>query len=188
MSTQAPSPTPTESPPTTPPDAGVIEDARLRQKRHRRAGACLLLAIAAATVIVGLGGGGAGSTHSRPTITTNGRSLVQGVFRRLAHGSSTTRFTITAPSGHAYDVTMTARPASRLVLTMKVSSESSWTLNLPQAPNCATVAGRARCTLHFSAGGNPGGRWTGIIHKTAPVAEGVRVSVVFSPHSGDFAG
>ncbi len=186
--TQAPSPTLTEQPPSTPPDAGVIEDARVRQKRQRRAGACLLLAIATAAVIVTLGASGGGSTHSRRAVTTGDGALFRGVFLRLARGPSNTRFTITAPSRHAYDVTMTASATSGLVLTMKVSAVSSWTVNLPRDPSCSTFAGQARCTVHFSEGGDPGGTWTGIIQKTAHAAERVRVSVVFSPHAGAFAG
>ena len=41
-------------------DAGVIEDARARQRRQRRVGATLLTAIAAAALLVGLTGGGGG--------------------------------------------------------------------------------------------------------------------------------
>lgn len=187
MPTQALSHTPTEPPPTKPPDADVIEDARVRQKRHRRTGACTLFVVASSAVILSLNaGGGGGSPHGRPGVTKADGALVQGAALRLARGSSTARFTITAPSAHAYDVTMAAPAASGLVLTMKLSAESSWVLNLPRDQSCTTVAGQARCTLHFSEGGNPGGKWIGIIHKTALSAERVHVSVVFSPHSGDF--
>jgi hypothetical protein len=149
----------------------------------------VLLVVASAAGVVFLSAGGrGGSTHGPPVTPKGDGALVQGVFLRLARGSSTTRFTITGPSAHAYDVTMAAPAASGLVLTMRISAGSSWTLNLPSDQSCTTVAGQARCTLHFSAGGNPGGKWIGIIHKTALSAERVRVSVVFSPHSGDFAG
>jgi len=53
------------SPPSTPDpdiDAGVIEDARKRQRRHRRiAGLLIAAAVAAGALIVGFGGGGGAS-------------------------------------------------------------------------------------------------------------------------------
>jgi hypothetical protein len=57
-----------ESPPAPSPavqtEAGAIEDARARQRRHRRFGAALIVTAAiAAGLIVGFGGGGGGSVH-----------------------------------------------------------------------------------------------------------------------------
>lgn len=70
MVVQTPPPPPAPQPPAAPdvPDAGVIEDARARQRRHRLGGAILLLvaaAAAAAGLIVGTGGGGAGGGTGR---------------------------------------------------------------------------------------------------------------------------
>lgn len=57
-----------QTPPAIPPapvpeiDAGLIEDARARQRRHRRAGAALLLAVLiAGALIAGMSGGGGGN-------------------------------------------------------------------------------------------------------------------------------
>lgn len=148
-----------------------------------------MLVIASAAVIASLNAsGGGGATHSGAPVAKGGAALVQGAALRPARGRSTTRFTITAPAAHAYDVTVAAPAASALVLTMKISAGTSWTLNVPEDQSCNTVAGQTRCTLHFAEGGNPGGKWTGIVHKAALPAERVRVSVVFSPHRGDFAG
>jgi len=53
--------TPPPSPPEIETEAGVIEDARARQRRHRIIGVVLLAAAAAAVwLIVGMGGGGSG--------------------------------------------------------------------------------------------------------------------------------
>jgi hypothetical protein len=51
-----------ESPSVETPDAGVIEEARLRQRRHRgMAGVTIVVAGAAAAILLGGGGGGGGS-------------------------------------------------------------------------------------------------------------------------------
>ena len=75
---------------------------------------------------------------------------------------------------------MTAPTASELVLTMTLSDQSHWTLKLPEDESCATVARQTRCVLRFSAGGNPGGTWTGSLHKSTRAGERVRIRLAFS--------
>jgi hypothetical protein len=61
-----------ERPPVATPDAGVIEEARARQRRHRLAGAALL-AGAVGGIVLGAGGGG-GVSHPRSAALRAGRS------------------------------------------------------------------------------------------------------------------
>jgi hypothetical protein len=63
-----------ERPAVATPDAGVIEEARARQRRHRgMAGAALLVAAAVAGILLGTTGGGGGS-HPRSASVPVGRS------------------------------------------------------------------------------------------------------------------
>jgi hypothetical protein len=173
----------TEPATAKPPDAGVIKDARSRQRRHHRAGACLLLAGALAAVIASNSGGGGGTAHGKAPAAHGRAGLVQGAEVRLPRGQSTTTFTITAPAAHAYDVTVAAPAAAAIVLTMKISAATGWTLNTLHDPGCHTMAGRTGCVLHFAEGGNPGGRWTAIVHKTSlPAARG-RITIAFDPNN-----
>jgi len=163
-------------------DAGVIKDARSRQRRHRRAGACLLLAGALAAVIASHSGGG-GTARGEPAAAHGRAGLVHSAALRLARGRSTTTFTITAPAAQAYDVTVAAPAAAAIVLTMKISAGTGWALNTLHDPGCHTTAGRTGCVLHFAEGGNPGGRWTATVHKTSlPTARG-RITIVFDPNN-----
>lgn len=74
---------------------------------------------------------------------------------------------------------MAAPAAAAIVLTMKISAGTGWTLNTLHNPGCHTIAGRTGCVLHFAEGGNPGGTWTAIVHKTSlPAARG-RITIVF---------
>lgn len=182
-----------ESPPTATigqplerlPDAGVIEDARSRQRRHRRVGACLLVVVALGMVIASFSSGGGGRTpRDGASVANGGRPPAQGATLRLPGGHSTTTFTITAPAAHAYDVTMTAPAASAIVLTMKISPGVGWTVNTLDDPSCHTTAGHTACLLHFAEGGNPGGTWTAIVHKNSPPPTRVHISILFA-RTGD---
>ena len=171
------------------PDAGVIEDARSRQRRHRRVGACVLVVVALGAVIASLyGGGGGGTSRGGAPIAKGGPPSLQGAALRLPSGRSTTTFTITAPAARAYDVTVAAPAASAIVLTMKISPGVGWTVNTLDDPSCHTIAGHTACLLHFAEGGNPGGTWTAIVHKTSLPPARAHISIVFARHSGEFAG
>lgn len=188
----------TESSLAESPDAGVIEEARRRQRRHRGVGACVLLVVAAAAVIGSLSsGGGRGTAHGGTPVAKGGTAFVRGSALRLPRGRATTTFTINAPAEHPYDVTVTAPAASAIVLTMKIpavtndriiSPEAGWTVNTLSDPSCHTEAGHTSCLLHYAAGGNPGGRWTGIVHKTSLPAAPVHISVVFARQAGSYPG
>ena len=164
-------------------DAGVIKDARSRQRRHRRAGACLLLAGALAAVIASHSGGGGGTARGKPAGAHGRAGLVQGTALRLPRGRSTTTFTITAPAARAYDVTVAAPAAAAIVLTMKITAATGWTLNTLHDPGCHTIAGRTDCVLHFAEGGNPGGRWIATVHKTSLPAARSRITIAFDPNT-----
>lgn len=183
MAVETPRDATTEPAPATPPDADVIKEARARQRRHHGAGVCLLLAGALAAVIASQSGGGGGNAHGKALAAHGRAGLVHGAALRLPRGRSTTTFTITAPATHGYDVTVAAPAAAAIVLTMKISAGTGWTLNTQHDPGCHTMAGRIDCVLHFAAGGNPGGRWTAIVHKTSlPAARG-RITIVFDPNN-----
>jgi hypothetical protein len=92
---------------------------------------------------------------------------------------------------------MVAPAASAIVLTMKIpavandrviSPAAGWTVNTLSDSSCHTKAGHTGCLLHFAAGGNPGGRWTGIVHKTSVPAAAVHISIVFARHAGSSPG
>jgi hypothetical protein len=71
---------------------------------------------------------------------------------------------------------------------MKIIPGESWTLNTLNGQGCRTVVRQTGCLLHFAAGGNPGGTWTGIVHKNSVPAALVRISVVLAQHAGEFVG
>jgi hypothetical protein len=171
------------------PDAGVIEDARARQRRHRRVGACLLLVVALGAVIAySHSGGGGRNPRDGASVARGGPRSDQGAALRLPSGRSSTRFTVTAPAAHAYDVTVNAPAASAIVLTMKISPGVGWTVNTLDDASCRTSAGHTACLLHFAEGGNPGGTWTAVVHKISLPPARVRISILFARHAGDFAG
>jgi hypothetical protein len=177
-----------EQPPARSPDAGVIEDARSRQRRHRRVGAFVLVAVAFGAVIASLYGGGGGSTpRGGAPVSKGGPASVQGSALRLPSGRATTTFTITAPAARAYDVTVAAPAASAIVLTMKISPGVGWTVNTRDDPSCHATAGQIACLLHFAEGGNPGGMWTAIVHKTSLPPARAHISILFARHAGEFA-
>ena len=69
MAVQSPPASNIDSPSVPVPDAGVIEDARARQKRHRAIGAATLaVAVAAGLLVFGLAGGGTSSSRSAPPV------------------------------------------------------------------------------------------------------------------------
>ncbi len=171
------------------PDAGVIEDARSRQRRHRRVGACLLVAVAFGAVIASFYGGGGGlPPRDGAPVANGGQPSLHGASLRLPSGRSTSTFTITAPAAHAYAVTVSAPAASAIVMTMKISRGVGWTVNTLDDPSCHTIAGRTACLLHFAEGGNPGGTWTAIVHKTSLPPARVHIGILFARHAGEFAG
>jgi hypothetical protein len=61
-----------EAPSVEPPDAGVIEEARARQRRHRGMAGAALLAATVAGILFGTAGGGGGS-HPRNASVPAGR-------------------------------------------------------------------------------------------------------------------
>ena len=175
-----------QSPPGLP-DAGVIEDARSRQRRHRRVGACLLVAVASGAVIAALYGGGGAHIPSGGAPVARGRPpSAEGAVLRLPSGRAATTFTITAPVAHAYDVTVAAPAASAIVLTMKISPGAGWTVNTRDDPSCHTATGHTSCLLHFAEGGNPGGTWTAIVNKTSLPPARVHIGIRFARHAGEF--
>jgi hypothetical protein len=76
--------------PTATPDAGVIEEARARQRRHRgMAGAVFLIAAAVAGLLLAAAaGGGGGATHPEGTALRSGRSLAKTARRSPASCAS----------------------------------------------------------------------------------------------------
>jgi hypothetical protein len=85
-------------------------------------------------------------------------------------------------------VIVTAPAASAIVLTMKISPGVGWTVNTVDDPSCHTIAGRSACVLHFAEGGNPGGTWTAILHKTSLPAARAHIRIRFARRAGEFAG
>jgi hypothetical protein len=127
-------------------------------------------------------------TYSAGPYQRLGAALVQGSTLHLPHGRSTATFAITAPAKHAYDVTVAAPAASAIVLSMKISPGASWTVNTLNDSGCHTTGSHTRCLLHFAEGGNPGGRWTGVVQKTSVPAAEVHISIVFARQAGSFPG
>src|SRR5579862_3822394 len=74
--------------------AGVISQARGRQRRRRAvaAGASVVLAVAAGTLIVGGGGASGGRDHGARTSATS-------VVRHLTRGRGETTFSLREPAG-----------------------------------------------------------------------------------------
>lgn len=93
------------------PEAGVIDDARSRQRRHRRAGAALTLAVALAALAYVIAGGGDGSRGALPPVAKDGASFVQTTSLRLPRGRTTSIFLVKGIAGHAFDARFNA-PAS----------------------------------------------------------------------------
>jgi hypothetical protein len=99
---------------------------------------------------------------------------------RMPRGQATKRFAISALASHSYDVTVTAPATAAVAVTMNEGVGTRWTLDSLHGQGCHTSAGRATCLLHFAAGGNPGGTWTGVVHKTSILAVRVKVSIAFN--------
>ena len=84
-------------------EAGVIDDARSRQMRHRRTGAALFLAIALGALIYLNAGGGGRSGGDRPPVSHAGAPFIQTSTLRLARGRTTSTFLVKGIAGHAFD-------------------------------------------------------------------------------------
>ena len=165
-------------------DFGVLADARARQHRRRQRVIGALLIAAALSALLGYGtGGGTGRRSPGPTLVTEAS---RGVTLRLPAGRAAETFTISAPAGHAYDVTLTAPEGSRIVVAMNIGLGVGWTLATRADSGCRTAAGRTVCLLHFAAGGNPGGTWTAIVRKASSPAVTARIGVVFMPLAGEY--
>jgi hypothetical protein len=67
-------------------EAGVIDDARSRQKLDRRTGAALFLALALAVLVYVNAGGGGRAGGDRPPVSHDGASIIQTSTLRLTRG------------------------------------------------------------------------------------------------------
>lgn len=94
-------------------------------------------------------------------------------------------FTIPAPAGRAYDVTLSAPAGSAIVVALVIPG-GGWTLATRHDTACKTRAARTLCLLHFAAGGNRGGTWTATVRKDSSPALNARISVVFAPRAGEY--
>jgi hypothetical protein len=171
------------------PDAGVIEDARSRQLRHRRAGAAISLAIAIGASLAYLNaGGGNGSGHSRPPVAHGGTSFVQATTLRMPRGRTTSTFIVRAPADHAFDVSLATPSATALTLTTNFGFPGPTFNTLTDRQNCRTSQAMTSCVVHFAAGGNAGGTWRWTVTKASPAAAQTHISIVFNSHRGDYPG
>lgn len=173
------------------PDAGVIEEARSRQRRHRRAGAALSLAIALAAWLAYFGAAGDGGHNRRPpSPPSKGEgSFVQTASLRLPRGRTTTTILIKAPADHAFDVSLRSASAAAVVLTTNFGvSPGPEFQTMTDRQDCRTVAASTSCVIHFAAGGNAGGTWRWTVTKTSIPAARVYLKVWFNPHRGDYSG
>lgn len=172
-------------------EAGVIEDARARQQRHRRAGAVLFLAIALTALIYLNAGGGGGSGGDRPPVSHAGAPFIQTSILRLARGRTTSTFLVKGIAGHAFDARFNAPATAALTVTANIGPGSGLgpTFHtLTDRRDCRIVAAEASCVVHFAAGGTPGGTWRWTVMKTSVPAAVVHISVAFNSHLGDYPG
>ena len=172
-------------------EAGVIEDARARQQRHRRAGAALFLAMALTALIYVNAGGGGRSGGYRPPVSYDGASFSQTSILRLARGRTTSTFLVKGIAGHAFDARFNAPATAALTVTTNIGPGSGLgpTFHtLTDRRDCRIVAAEVSCVVHFAAGGTPGGTWRWTVTKTSASAAVVHISVAFNPHLGDYPG
>jgi hypothetical protein len=119
-------------------DAGVIEDARARQRRHRGVGAWVsrAAAVIALTVVTLVGGGG---SHRADAQAAGGRPPVTGV------ATSLTSCPVTGPRGYLLGIPNTARfatndPAQLSCAVIERAAEAWTTFGVTSA---STTEGRA---------------------------------------------
>jgi hypothetical protein len=185
---------PTVSPEPLPSDsreAGVIDDARSRQKLHRRTGAAVFLAIALAVLVYMNAGGGGRSGGDRPPVSHHGASFIQTNTLRLTRGRTTSTFLVKGIAGHAFDARFNAPATAALTVTTNIGPGSGLgpTFHtLTERHDCRIVAAEVSCVVHFAAGGNPGGTWRWTVTKTSAPAAVVHISVAFNSHLGDYPG
>ncbi len=170
------------------PDAGVIVDARSRQRRHRLGLAALFVAaLVTAGLYVFTGGGAGGDRRPSGHISRGESPDVRGGSVRLAPGQRTYVITIKAPADHAYDVTMRAPRGAQLILDMNFGFPGS-RFSTRDKQFCSMTARSTTCTIHLAAGGNAGGTWRWKLTKTSLPAARVVVRVVFASRPGDYPG
>lgn len=172
-------------------EAGVIDDARSRQMRHRRTGAALFLAIALGALIYLNAGGGGRSGGDRPPVSHAGAPFIQTSTLRLARGRTTSTFLVKGIAGHAFDARFDAPATAALTVTTNIGPGSGLgpTFHtLTDRGDCRVVAGEVSCVVHFAAGGTPGGTWRWTVIKTSTPAAVVHISVAFNSHLGDYPG
>jgi hypothetical protein len=170
-------------------EAGVIDDARSRQKRHRRTGAAVFLAIALAVLVYMNAGGGGRSGGDRPPVSHHGASFIQTSTLRLARGRTTSIFLVKGIAGHAFDTRFNAPVTAALTVTTNIGPGSGLgpTFHtLTDRHDCRIAAAQVSCVVHFAAGGTPGGTWRWAVTKTSTPAAAVRISVAFNSHRGDY--
>jgi len=180
-----------QSLPITPPEAGVIQDARARRRRHRRAGAAIALAIALIGPAFVNAGGGNGAGGSRAPIQTGGASFAQGASMRLPRGRTTFTFLVHGIAGHAFDARFQAPEAAAIAVTTNIGPGAGLgpTFHtLTDRQDCRTVSAQTSCVVHFAAGGVPGGTWRWTVTKTSIAAAKIHISVTFNRHLGDYPG
>jgi hypothetical protein len=186
--------------PTVPPgpllsdsrEAGVIDDARSRQRLHRRTGAALFLALALMAVVYLSAGGGGRSGGDRPPVSHDGASFIQTSTLRLPRGRTTSTFLVKGIAGHAFDARFDAPVTAAFAVTTNIGPPPDLGFptfhTLTDRHDCRVVAAEVLCVVHFAAGGTPGGTWRWTVAKTSNPAAVVHISVAFNSHTGDYPG
>lgn len=165
---------------------GVLADARARQHRRRRLviGCALVVAVVGALAGYEAAGNGAGPGAGAP-ITQDSAAFSHGTSLQLPYGRATDTFRIRAAAGRAYDATLTAPAGSAIAVTIN-GAGIGWTLTTLDTADCRASAGRTVCFLPFAAGGNPGGTWEAVVHKTTLPPVDARFSIIFRQHPGAY--
>jgi hypothetical protein len=170
----------------------VIDDARSRQRRHRRAGVALFLALALALLAYIDSGGGGRSGGGRPPVSHGGASFIQTSTLRLGRGRTTSTFLVKGIAGHAFDARFDAPVTAALTVTTNIGPPPDLGFptfhTLTDRHDCRVLAAEVSCVVHFAAGGTPGGTWRWTVTKTSTPAAAVRISAAFNSHLGDYPG
>lgn len=170
------------------PDAGVIEDARSRERRERRGVAGILAVVLLAGVVYALMSGGGGDRGQRSTPVSRGDgSNVTNASARLPRGRTSSVITIHAPADHAYDVTLQAPSRASVVLATNTGFTGSQ-FNTLDRQICRTKRGSTTCIIHFAAGGNQGGTWKWTLTKLSTPPARIHLRIAFAARAGDFPG
>jgi hypothetical protein len=169
----------------------VIDDARTRQKQHRRTGVALFLALALMALVYVNAGGGGRSGGGRPPVSHHEASFIQTSTLRLARGRTTSTFLVRGIAGHAFDARFDAPVTAAVTVTTNIGSGPGLgpTFHtLTDRHDCRILKAEVLCVVHFAAGGTPGGTWRWTVAKTSTPAAAVRISVAFNSHLGDYPG